>query len=761
MAKLLAAKRPCESMPDFAMGIDLDGSGRCSARAGSARKRRSPAQLFRFRTDAFVEPPAAHRDLPPLQLYRGIPPAPKLSARGAARRPRSPVAHYLVAHLAPNGRYVYEHDLTTGGKTDPTARRARTRCRATRGTTYFLARALPDHEGGVAARADRARVRPPRGSADGRAAAPATLPDGTEFDCVLDKGEHDRAARLDRARRRRARRVPARDRRHALPAARDEVRRVRAVHAAPTARFATSTIRRPAVADDKSELLYYSGEAALALARMYIVTQRSALRGRGRAGARLARPLVRLLHGRVLLRRGALDVHRRRGDLAGGAEADVPRLLPRLRRVPPRSSSPSAGEHPDEDDFAGAYNVTPFVPPYNTPAGSRTEAMISAYLLGVHHGVPDGRCATRSGRRCSTRSASRSGPRTTSTSSGGADGGMPGSPIDRNVRIDYRPARLLGDDPRVGVDRRQPSRSRSGSLLELGTGGRGQEDPAGQQAPGRRTARRGGQQPIAPDGSPTGMPASARPSQRKTSYLPQNDDPLIGTTLAGRYTIAKKLGEGGMGAVYLATHNVLEKQVALKVLHGEFARKPDLVERFMQEAKAASRIRHENVIDISDFGATPEGMVFFAMELLKGHDLHDEIARARLAGQLLPWARTQEDLPADLRGAVGGARERHRPPRSQARERLPRRVPRRSGLREAARLRHREADRGERGRRPQADEDRHAVRHARVHVAGAGARRARSITASTSTRWAASCSSWSRTACRSRPTTSWACCRCT
>src|SRR5262245_34043323 len=96
-----------------------------------------------------------------------------------------------------------------------------------------------------------------------------------------------------------------------------------------------------------------------------------------------------------------------------------------------------------------------------------------------------------------------------------------------------------------------------------------------------------------------------------------------------------------MGAVYLATHDVLEKQVALKVLHNEFARKPDLVERFMQEAKAASRIRHENVIDISDFGATPEGLVFFAMELLKGHDLHEEIARARLAGQLLPYARSK------------------------------------------------------------------------------------------------------------------------
>ncbi len=97
-----------------------------------------------------------------------------------------------------------------------------------------------------------------------------------------------------------------------------------------------------------------------------------------------------------------------------------------------------------------------------------------------------------------------------------------------------------------------------------------------------------------------------------------------------------------MGAVYLATHNLLDKQVALKILHSEFSRKPDLVERFMQEAKSASRIRHENVIDISDFGTTSDGLVFFAMELLKGHDLHEEVARARLAGELLPWVRSKK-----------------------------------------------------------------------------------------------------------------------
>jgi serine/threonine protein kinase len=137
-------------------------------------------------------------------------------------------------------------------------------------------------------------------------------------------------------------------------------------------------------------------------------------------------------------------------------------------------------------------------------------------------------------------------------------------------------------------------------------------------------------------------PAPVTPAPgHATAVTDDRPDPLLGQTLASRYQIQKKLGEGGMGSVYLASHSVLEKPLAIKVLHGEFARKPDLVERFIQEAKSASRIRHENVIDISDFGSTPEGLVFFAMELLTGHDLHEEIARARLAGQLLPWERSK------------------------------------------------------------------------------------------------------------------------
>src|SRR5512136_2887443 len=98
-------------------------------------------------------------------------------------------------------------------------------------------------------------------------------------------------------------------------------------------------------------------------------------------------------------------------------------------------------------------------------------------------------------------------------------------------------------------------------------------------------------------------------------------DPLISQVVAERFKVLRKLGEGGMGSVYLAEHVVIEKKFALKVLAPELARRPDLVARFLQEARSASRIGHENVIDISDFGQSPDGLVYIAMEFLDGKDL--------------------------------------------------------------------------------------------------------------------------------------------
>jgi serine/threonine-protein kinase len=102
---------------------------------------------------------------------------------------------------------------------------------------------------------------------------------------------------------------------------------------------------------------------------------------------------------------------------------------------------------------------------------------------------------------------------------------------------------------------------------------------------------------------------------------PPGGDPLIGRVLSERYRILRKVGEGAMGTVYQAEHALIEKKIALKVLSPELTRRPDLVARFLQEAKSASRIGHENVIDISDFGQSPEGLVYIAMEFLEGHDV--------------------------------------------------------------------------------------------------------------------------------------------
>ena len=85
------------------------------------------------------------------------------------------------------------------------------------------------------------------------------------------------------------------------------------------------------------------------------------------------------------------------------------------------------------------------------------------------------------------------------------------------------------------------------------------------------------------------------------------EDPLIGTVAAGRYRVLKQLGEGGMGQVYLAEHVAIEKRIALKVLHAEYAHKGEIVARFQQEAISASRIKHPNVLDVFDFGQLENG----------------------------------------------------------------------------------------------------------------------------------------------------------
>jgi serine/threonine protein kinase len=120
-------------------------------------------------------------------------------------------------------------------------------------------------------------------------------------------------------------------------------------------------------------------------------------------------------------------------------------------------------------------------------------------------------------------------------------------------------------------------------------------------------------------------PASAMPHD-ETSRPTGGADPRIGTTLGGRYHVRRLCGEGAMGRVYEAQHIDIGRRVAIKVLHARFHHSADLVERFRREARAASKIGHPNIVDVTDSGTTPDGAFYFVMEYLDGINLEELIA---------------------------------------------------------------------------------------------------------------------------------------
>jgi len=117
-------------------------------------------------------------------------------------------------------------------------------------------------------------------------------------------------------------------------------------------------------------------------------------------------------------------------------------------------------------------------------------------------------------------------------------------------------------------------------------------------------------------------PNCGRPRQHETST-----DPLIGRILGERFLVQELLGQGGSGTIYRAEHVTLRRKVAIKVLHNELSRDDLAIERFRREATTVAEIDNEHIVEIHDFGRTPDGRLYLAMELLEGETLDTVLAR--------------------------------------------------------------------------------------------------------------------------------------
>jgi hypothetical protein len=422
-SRLLATQRPSEDMPDFAMGVDLKRIGATLAMRAGSRGPIPIERLFRFRTDTFVETS---------QLVRGVPAAPPLTAQ-ALRDGALAGARYLVNHLSPSGRFIYEHDLLSGRKTDPD--HGDYSMPRHGGTTYFLAQTYRiTKQPWLREPIERAIAHLVELLGKGRCGG--VLPDGTPFDCVLDR--NDKVAALGStalvvvalAEYQRA----TGDARY-LPIATKLAAWLRFMQR-PDGSFRHRYDPVTHQPDEHAQELYYSGEAGVALARMYVVTG-------DRAYAEAAERGIDWLVDFYDFFLGGFFYGEEHWTCIA-AEAIWPAVTKpkyddfcRGYGAFLRQEQADVGELPDEDDLAGSYDVSPFVMPYNTPAGSRTEAMISAYLLGEHHGDPDPHIRTQIRAALQYALGQQLSPDNDFAAVGDADGGMPASPIDRSVRIDY------------------------------------------------------------------------------------------------------------------------------------------------------------------------------------------------------------------------------------------------------------------------------------------------------------------------------------
>jgi serine/threonine-protein kinase len=130
-------------------------------------------------------------------------------------------------------------------------------------------------------------------------------------------------------------------------------------------------------------------------------------------------------------------------------------------------------------------------------------------------------------------------------------------------------------------------------------------------------------------------------------------DPLTGRTLAGRYVVERRIGQGGMGAVYIGTQQPLGRQVAIKVLLGGLSHDVAARDRFAREATSLASLNHPGIVTVHDFGQTDDGTWFIAMEFVAGQTLKQLLAtHGRLA-----WPRVV-DIGRQLATALGVAHDK-------------------------------------------------------------------------------------------------------
>ncbi len=140
-------------------------------------------------------------------------------------------------------------------------------------------------------------------------------------------------------------------------------------------------------------------------------------------------------------------------------------------------------------------------------------------------------------------------------------------------------------------------------------------------------------QPSSPSGNQA--PAGTKPPPLKVEKkVDVEADSNLGATL-GSYRVIEIIGKGGMGYVYRAEHVKLGREVALKLLRSDYSKRRDAVARFFQEARTVNRVRHRNIVDVTDFVELEDGTTFIIMELLRGTSL----------GR---WSRSKIDLPRAL-----------------------------------------------------------------------------------------------------------------